>query len=84
MQSLEDKRFKSIFPMLREYFLDYLEVNDVTVNAMMGKMKISGGTVLPTIVHGGTPSIQTIELVMEYFNLSYTDLEDWYEKRHEA
>ena len=76
MTNLENK-FQSIFPMIREYLIDYLKVHDISVYAMRG------GAVLPSIVHGGTPTIHTIELLMEFFDLSYTDLESWYNKRQE-
>ena len=57
-------------------------MHDISVYAMKRILGIGGGAVLPRIVHGGRPTIHTIELLMEYFNLSYTDLESWYNKRH--
>lgn len=77
-----EKRYQSIFPMIREYLMDYLKANDISVYAMKGILGIGGGSVLPSIVHGKTPTIHTIELLMEFFDLSYTDLESWYNKKH--
>ncbi len=82
MINIEEKRYQSIFPMIREYLIDYLKVHDISVYAMKGILGIGGGSVLPSIVHGKTPTIHTIELLMEFFDLSYTDLESWYNERH--
>lgn len=82
MTKTEEKRFKSIFPMIREYFVVYIEENNLSVNSIRKDMGMSGRNVLPKFINGDTFTIQTIEVVMNYFNLSYTDLESWYNERH--
>ena len=82
MINSEEKRFQSIFPMIREYFVVYLESNNLSVGSIRRDMGISGRNVLPKFINGDSFSIQTIEVVIDYFNLSYTDLEYWYNKHH--
>ena len=79
----EEKRFQSIFPMIREYFVVYLESNNLSVGSIRSDMGISGRNVLRKFMNGDSFSIQTIEVIMDYFNLRYTDLESWYNKRQE-
>ena len=82
MINSEEKRFQSIFPMIREYFVVYLVSNNLSLGSIRRDMGISGRNVLPKFINVDSFSIQTIEVVMDYFNLSYTDLEYWYNKRH--
>ena len=82
MTKTEEKRFQSIFPMIREYFVTYLEETGLSVGSIRRDIGLSGRNILPKLINGDTFSIQTIEVIMDYFNLSYTDLESWYNNRH--
>ena len=78
MKSAYNKQ-TSLVPMIKAFVLHKMEQENLSQNAFRLKVRLASSNPLRSLLDLDGTSISTVETILNYYNMNYTDLEKWYE-----
>ena len=78
MKSAYNKQ-TSLVPMIKAFVLHMMEQENLSQNAFRLKVRLASSNPLRSLLDLDGTSISTVETILNYYNMNYTDLEKWYE-----
>lgn len=74
----DNSKQTSIIPMIKAFVLYKMNQENLTQNAFRLKVRLASSNPLRSLLELDGTSIQTVETILNYYYMDYSDLEEWY------
>ena len=74
----------SLVPMIKAFVLHKMEQENLSQNAFRLKVRLASSNPLRSLLELDGTSISTVETILNYYSMNYTDLEKWYQNTTDA